>query len=253
MRHDLSVVIVSVCRSSLIRAVESVFNQEFTGRIQVIVGVDIDLYGEELKIKNQLLSSCPDNCTLTWLNIGYSTSRRHGGVHACYFGGSLRSALSFLADSVHVMYLDDDDWLAPRHCSDMLSVIGDHHWAFGYCIYADGNTSKGICIDQIESVGVGKGVYRKMYGGFVRPSGLLFNKLNMLPVLSLWSQSPFESGDGEDRLIFEAIKELSHACSNQATVFYTLDAKDGNHDLRMTYIRQQGINYDFETKVESVR
>ena len=253
MRHNISIVIVTVCRSSLIRAVKSVFDQTFKGKIQVLVGVDVDLYGLESNMKQYLESICPDHCTLTWLNIGYSTSQRHGGVHTCLFGGSLRTVLSFLADSTFVMYLDDDDWLAPIHCQSMLTTIGENHWAFSYCIYADGNTSQGICIDMIESVGVGKGIYRKMYGGFVRPSGLLFNKFKLLPILSLWSESPYKSGDGEDRLIFEAIKNLSHACSKQATVFYSLDSNDANHELRAKFMQQQGVSHAFTAKFESVR
>jgi len=253
MRHDISVVISSVCRLTLIRSVESIFNQDFEGKIQVLVGVDIDLEGNEAKIRQHLESIRPDFCTLTWINIGYSTSERHGGVHSCYFGGSLRTALSFLADSKYVMYLDDDDWLASSHCSLMYSSIGDNHWVASHCVFADSNTSEGICVDLIESVGVGKGVYRDLYGGFVRPSGLMINKLKLLPILSLWSQSLFEGGDGEDRLIFQAIKESSHIFLKEATIFYSMDPKDANHKMRMEYLSKMGVHYEIPAKAYSVR
>ncbi|MBT6512880.1 MAG: hypothetical protein HOL02_20820 [Rhodospirillaceae bacterium] len=38
---DAAVVIPTLLRSSLVRAVESVFAQDFDGRIQVLIGVDV--------------------------------------------------------------------------------------------------------------------------------------------------------------------------------------------------------------------
>jgi hypothetical protein len=252
-RHALAIVIVTICRESLLRAVRSIFAQTLSLPIQVLIGVDHDPDHRASDLKALLEQERPEHIKLTWVDLGYSTSRRHGGPHPCYFGGSLRSALTFLADSEIVMYLDDDDWLAESHSEDILKAIEGKSWAFSYCTYADSNLSQGLCVDEIESVGVGKGVFQKHYNGFVRPSGLALNKLKLSPILHLWADSPFPTGDGEDRLIFNQLKTQPHGCTEKATVYYALDPKDGMHSLRVQFMRQKGIEFKSEQKDGSVR
>lgn len=206
MRHDLSVVIVTICRQTLLHAVRSIYQQKFSGRIQILIGVDYDPFQNKESLHATLREECPANITLTWLDLGYSTSRRHGGPHASFYGGSLRPALTFLADSEIVMYLDDDDWLSEEHCSSILQAITGKKWAFAYSIYADGNTRQGLCIDELESVGVNRGCYAKKLGGFVRPSGLAVNKLQLMAIHHLWAIPAFPTGDGEDRLVFDLFR-----------------------------------------------
>jgi hypothetical protein len=253
MRHEIAVVIVTVCRQSLLRAVRSVFSQELQCRIHLLVGVDVDLYGHGPTLRETIEREKPGHVSLTWLDPGYSTSQRHGGPHACRFGGSLRSALSFLADAQYVMYLDDDDWLAPTHCAGILGVLPGKKWAFAYSVYADGNTGHPFAVDEFESVGVGKGVYAERFGGFVRPSGLAIDKLALIHILHLWSCSPFPTGDGEDRLIFANLRGEPHGFTGKATVFYALDPKDGMHAQRCAYLASRGVAFTATTKQESVR
>jgi len=253
--YELSIVIVTVCRDSLLRALASIYVQNFQGMIQVLIGIDCDLYNQEDYLKKTILGSAPKFIKIEWINIGYSTSKRHGGVHSCFFGGSLRTALTFLASSRYVMYLDDDDWLSPTHCSLILDSINGRKWAFSYSIYSDGNLSKGLCVDKIESVGIGKGIYANKFGGFVRPSGLAIDKIQLSHIIHLWSESPYETGDGEDRLIFDKLKEFPNdfGCTNEATIFYTIDPKDGMHKVRLDYITSEVGNIVFGDKNESVR
>ena len=252
--YSLAIVIITVCRLSLIRAVKSIFDQNYTNNIQLLIGIDIDINNNYLMIKQILDNECPKNIKIVWLNLGYSTSKRHGGIHSCYYGGSLRTVLSMLANSEFVMYLDDDDWLDKAHVSSILNVIGDNSWAFAYSIYADGNQGIGICTDELESVGVNKGVFAQSHGGFVRPSGLLINKIKLMHILHLWSCSPFSSGDGEDRLIFEKLRYEPYACTQIPSVYYTLDPKDGMHNLRMEFIESKTKTKNlFIEKIGSVR
>jgi len=253
MRHDIAIVIVTVCRPSLMRAVRSIFSQKSLFRIHLLIGVDVDLFGKQRVLRAAIEQEKPDHVLLTWLAPGYSTSRRHGGPHACYFGGSLRSAMSFLADTQYVMYLDDDDWLAPDHCFDIIAVLPGKKWAFAYSIYSDGNNGRPLVIDGIESVGVDKGIYATRFGGFVRPSGLAIDKLALLQILHLWSCSPFRMGDGEDRLIFASLKNEPHSCTGRATVFYALDPEDGMHAHRCAYIASKGASFTSLAKLDSVR
>jgi len=250
---DLSIVIPTVGRSSLLRAVQSVFRQTFPGTIQILIGMDADLYGEGARLREILTSSCPDNRFISWIDMGYSTSRRHGGVHRCHFGGALRTALSFLAQSAYVMYLDDDDWLAEPHCAEVMAVIGQDSWAFALSFYADGNLGEAICEDLLESVGVYRGLYKDDFGGFVRPSGLLLNKLQLPHLLHLWSESPLPSGDGEDRLVFNQLRDLPHGFTGRASVYYALDPNDRMHAARLAFMQGQGKTFPSLTKHERAR
>lgn len=253
MRHDLAIVITTVCRESLLRAVHSVYRQQTTARIQILVGVDVDQHGRGDELEQRLRADCPAHISLFWLNPGYSTSRRHGGPHSCCFGGSLRSVLTLLADAEVVMVLDDDDWLAPSHCRDILSAIEGHEWAYAYSIYSDGNSGEGICVDGLESVGPDRGICKNNFGGFVRPSGMAINKLALLHLIPLWADSPFPDGDGEDRLMFGRLRHHSHRCTGQATVYYALDPKDWMHTYRLRYMAEQGIEHLWSDKQGSCR
>ena len=251
-KFDVSVVISTIARKNLLRAVRSIFCQNYSGRIQILIGVDFDIGGANSLCK-QLMEECPNNISITWLDLGYSTSIRHGGVHTSYYGGSLRTALSFLANSEYILYLDDDDWLLEGHIKSMMNIIDDNCWAFSYSYYADGDTSTPLHIDEIESVGVNVGVYQKNFGGFVRPSGLLLNKMKTMHLLHLWSIALTEDGDGEDRNIFNYLKSMAHACSKRATVCVSIDPQDGNHALRSNFLKSKGVHYSSSSKADSSR
>lgn len=252
-RHAVAVVIATTCRLSLLRAVRSVFAQRLDGRIQVLVGVDCDPHGRRDALLAQLVAECPAHVTLSLIDMGYSTSRRHGGPHASFYGGALRSALTLLADSRVVVYLDDDDWLKEDHCAAVLGAIAGNKWAFSYSVYADGDTGRELCVDEIESVGVGRGIYAERFGGFVRPSGLAIDKLQLLHLVHLWSCAAFASGDGEDRLVFERLRGEPHGCTGAATVCVALDPNDAMHALRLDFMRARGVDCALTAKRESSR
>jgi len=251
--HAVAVVIVTTCRLSLLRAVRSVYRQRIDGRVQVLVGVDCDPHGRLQSLLAELAPACPSHVTLSLIDLGYSTSRRHGGVHASFYGGSLRSALTLLADSRVVAYLDDDDWFKDDHCARMLAAIEGKKWAFSYSIYADGNTGREWCVDEIESVGVDRGIYAERFGGFVRPSALAIDKLQLLHVVHLWSCAAFAGGDGEDRLVFEQLRREPHGCTGVASVCVALDPHDALHGQRVAFMRSRGVDYQGADKVESSR
>lgn len=255
--HQLAVVIITIGRTSLLRAVRSVFCQQFEGRIQILIGVDLDLYQQVAQLKAILTEECPPHISLIWLDLGYSTSKRHGGIHDCFYGGSLRSALSLLADAPLVTYLDDDDWFLPHHAQSVYQALTDHpqtQWAFPLSYYADPNSEEILCLDQLESVGVDQGIYRERFGGFVRPSGLTLRLKETLPYLHCWAKSLNDSGDGEDRVLFEQLRQLPHCQINVGTVCCALDPKDGMHAIRLQFIQQQtGQAVVLADKMQSLR
>lgn len=231
---------VTVCRSSLNRAVRSVFRQDFKGTIHLLVGADLELFGDFSAMIGELMTECPSHVTLTGISLGYSTSERHGGVHSSWYGGSLRSALSFLSSSELVGYLDDDDWYEPQHLRLLFEAIQNKDWAFTLSNYADPNSDQILGVDTFESVGPHKGAYKKSFGGFVRPSALLINKIKLSHILHLWSISPYPSGDGEDRLIFkELLKHRKYGETGVPTVNCAIDPADGLHARRMESVSGQ--------------
>ena len=234
MQVDASVVIITVGRDSLLRAVRSVFHQTHSGILQILIGVDAELFQPVVPLIEKLIQESPVNIFITPIHMGYSTSVRHGGVHTSHFGGSLRTALSFLAASQYVTYLDDDDWYEPNHIESLLKAIDGHPWAFTLSNYADSNTNAILGVDTIESVGPGRGVFQEKFGGFVRPSALMLDKIKLSHLLHLWSISPFPTGDGEDRLIFmQLLKYMDYGETRIPTVNCALDPHDGMHGERM--------------------
>jgi hypothetical protein len=257
MAHDaifpISIVIPTVCRPELIRCVRSIFSQSFENPIQILIGVDIDLFSISEDYKQLLNNECPKHISISWIDLGYSTSQRHGGPHSCFFGGSLRTALSFLAQYEHVMYLDDDDWLHPNHLLSISKYLPENEWVFSYSIYANSNNNSGLYTDLIESVGVNKGIYKDQFGGFVRPSGLVINKIKLVHLLGLWSLSISAKGDGEDRLFFSEMRHFKGACTEEATVYYSIDPNDEAHPIRLKYLEQNNISYIESQKNSSIR
>ncbi len=245
-------VVVTVCRKSLYRAIRSVFHQDFQGTIHLLVGADVELYGDFNEILGELMTECPAHITLTGISLGYSTSARHGGVHSSWYGGSLRTALSFLSSSELVAYLDDDDWYEPQHLRLLFDAIQNKDWAFSLSNYADPNTDEVLGMDTLESLGPNKGVFKKSFGGFVRPSALLINKVRLSHILHLWSISPYPSGDGEDRLIFkELLKHRKYGQTGAPTVNCALDPADGLHARRMESVGRKIV--DGTPKFQSLR
>ena len=253
-RADVAVVIPTAGRDSLLRAVRSVYAQDYPGMIQILVGVDIDLHGRIRALRDVLTAELPANRMLTWLDLGYSTSRRHGGVHSCHFGGALRTVLTFCAQPATVLYLDDDDWYAPHHVRALAAAMAGRRWAFSLCWYADSDTGTALAVDEIESVGPDRGVYRERFGGFVRPSALAIDKLALAHILHLWSHSPLPGGDGEDRLIFEHLRRVpERGETGIPSVCYAIDPRDAAHAMRLEFLRAKGITYTSATKRDSVR
>ena len=249
----LAVVIATVCRKSLLRAVRSIYAQDIDERVQILIGVDIDKYGLARSLRRQLIKECPADMELVWLEPGYSTSQRNGGIHRCFFGGSLRTVLSFLANAPIIAYLDDDDWYAPDHLRRLLAAIEGKSWAYSLCHYADSQTGEALAVDEIESVGVGAGIYAERFGGFVRPSALAIDKTRLAHVLPLWSDAAGLRGDAEDRLVFAQLKDEAHGATGVPTVYYALDPNDLQHSVRMAFITSRRGNCRIVERSDSSR
>jgi len=125
---DLAIVMASVVRPTLAQAIRSVYAQRFSGRIQILIG--IDRWEGERALIDAVLAQCPSHVAVTQVDLGYSTSQRHGGLYPSNFGGALKTILSYAANSRHVAHLDDDNWYAPDHAASMLEAVRGKARAF---------------------------------------------------------------------------------------------------------------------------
>jgi hypothetical protein len=218
---DVAVVIQTILRPSLSRAVRSVFRQDLKGRIQVLVGIDKKQGHDSLL--DELIQQCPSHIRITVVDLGYSTSRRHGGLYSTRYGGGLRTILSYAANSRFVAYLDDDDWWAHDHLSSLLAAIQGKDWAFSYRWIVDQPTGWPICRDEWDSVGTQPGINKDRFGGFVAPSTLMLEKEACHFVLPFWSLAAWDDATGEDRLVFAALlKDHSWVATGKYSSYYEM-------------------------------
>lgn len=214
----------TVLRPDLKRAVHSVFAQDFKGRTQIMIGVD-KVDGDPALL-DALRSECPENVAITVISLGYSSAQKNGGLYSSLAGGSLRTVLCHAANSRYLAFLDDDNWWAPHHLSDLFQAIGDKVWAFSLRYLVDIYTLKVICEDDFIAVGPGRGIFQKRHNGLVDTNCMLIDKLNCGPILHLWSHAMFRDQSGEDRRIFEALhKKFAWGETKRASVYYVLNPK----------------------------
>ena len=235
---DVAVVIPTVLRPNLLRAARSVFTQNFEGRIHLLIGVDV-AQGDR-SLLDTLSAECPSHVMLTVVDPSYSTSRRHGGMHGNFFSGSLRTVLSYLANSRYVAYLDDNDWWGANHLALLVAAIQDKAWAWSgrWMVHPD---QWPICRDEWDSVGPGKGINAERFGGFVQPSGLMLDMTECHFIVPLWSMAAFPDGSGEDRLIFDQLRRFQSGATGQFTSFCTLAHDTLFHDHHRREFEKRGL------------
>ncbi len=237
----VAVVIPTILRTSLPRALMSVFAQNFGGRVQILVGIDKPQGSIEM-----LEATCrlaPSHCVVQVLYPGYSTSVRHGGLCDARDGGALRTVLSYLANAPLIAYLDDDNWWAPQHLATLARAIAPVDWAFSLRWFVHPAAARPICIDAWESVGPGAGVYEHC-GGWVDPNCLMIKRRRCASVIPWWTVplAGDEHGMSADRLVFEYLRRnRESAGTGEASAFYILDPNDGLHSMRLEFM---GDAYD---------
>jgi hypothetical protein len=240
-RFDCAVVVQTVIRPSLERAVRSVFEQDFPGTVHILVGVDV-ARGDR-KLLKRVVRGCPRHMRVTVFDPGYSTSARHGGVHANFFGGSLRTLLSFAAASQHIAYLDDDDWYAPNHLKSLRLAINGRAWAHSRRNFVNPANDEVMCEDKLENLGVNAGHFAKD-GGFVCASSLMVDKLQCAHTLHAFSLAGRPQGDLEDRLMLSALAESCGTAGDSGlpTVNCVIKPEDEMTPLRLQMAQEQGYD-----------
>lgn len=235
---DVAVVIPSTLRPSLGKAILSIFRQDFGDRIQLLVGIDQPTI--DTNFIDELCQGRPSNVTLCLFWPGYSTSVRHGGLHPCGDGGILRCVLTYLANSRHVAYLDDDNWWANDHLSSLKAAIIDKDWAYSLRWFVHPESLQPICIDQWESVGPEQGIFNRKFGGFSDPNTLMIDKLACESIINNWNRPLYINNHGyglaADRNMFNALRlNFQGAKTGIASTYYVIDPDDGLHPTRLIF------------------
>jgi hypothetical protein len=224
---DFAVVMPTTLRKTIGDAIQSVFDQRFPGSVQLLLGIDASI--GEMPPLEEIFRRVPDRHSVLVLYPGYSTSRRHGGLHFARDGGSLRTILSYLANSRYVAYLDDDNWWSDDHLSSMHAVLsGGSDWAYALRWYVHPRSRRPICKDEWESIGPGKGFFRET-GGWVDPNCLAIDKLACEGVLRWWSipQRNSALAMDADRVVFRLLRtQYRGAGTGRHTVYYEISEAD---------------------------
>jgi len=235
---DAAVVMTTTCRPSLARAVRSVFRQTGIARVHVLIGVDVA--SGDSAIVDELLAERPPSHAVTVLDLGYSTSVRHGGLYLSQDGGALRTMLTYAANSRYVAYLDDDNWIHETHLARLRAAIEGRDWAYTFRWYVDPETLEPLALDRWESLGPGQGVFAPDFGGFVDPNSLMLDKLRCEWAVAGWTipMSADARGRTADRTVFDRLRERAAGCTNTATSYYLLNASDSNSVARLAWLRR---------------
>jgi hypothetical protein len=233
---DFAVVMPSILRATIGDAMRSIFSQQEPGRVQILIGVDKPL--GDAGIIDEICAEIPPHQAVYLFYPGYSTSRRHGGLHPSWDGGTLRTVLTYLANSRYVAYLDDDNWWAPTHLATIRRALEGHDWAYSRRWFVHPTSRRPICEDIWESVGPGQGVFLDK-GGWVDPNCIAIDKLACEAVVRWWSipgRKSIKYMDA-DRNVFQILcTEFRGRPTNEATVYYALDESDERHPMRVEAI-----------------
>jgi hypothetical protein len=182
--------------------------------------VGIDRWEGERALLDALVAECPSHMAVTQVDLGYSTSHRNGGLYRSNYGGALKTILSYVANSRHVAYLDDDNWYATDHLATLLAAVQGKDWAFALRNFIDSRSGDFLCPDTWESVGPDCGVYAKAQGGFVDTNCYVIDTQKCADVFPEWAMTPFAGGTGGDRQILARLRHRPWGATGTHTVNY---------------------------------
>jgi hypothetical protein len=215
---DVAVMMPTIVRPSIVRALQSIYNQRFAGRIQIVVGIDV-LKGDPAPLL-ATIAERPRHVSVLVVHLPWSTSVRHGGVHVPTDGGALKAILALAANAPLLAQLDDDnDWL-PDHLSLLTAAIAGKVWAYAQRLLVDEETGRAVGPDIWDSVGPDAGRHMAA-GGFVDPNCLMIDKRALTRMLALYSDTPDRKpGVTSDKLLFSGILRQPHGRVDAVTVNY---------------------------------
>jgi len=155
---------------------------------------------------------------LDLIQLPYAVGTDRWNGHRMYAAGS------YLADGDYVMFLDDDNSIAPTHIEDCLKVIeGGNDWAFSFRNITDKNGNV-LCEDNCESLGKWASILHPQ-DFFIDVNCFFLPRLLAVQITPLWFRKFREPGQPEiDRVLSHAMRQLGpkHDTTYKYTVNYTV-------------------------------
>jgi hypothetical protein len=236
---DVAVLMTTVVRPTIQQALRSVYAQTLPGRIQVMVGIDKGT--ARLALLQAAIAEAPAHVVVTVIDLGYSTSRVHGGLYPSRYGGAMKTILSYAANSRYVTFLDDDNWYEPTHFASLRRAVEGRDWAFALRRFVDAASGDALGPDNFESLGPGKGIYAQTEGGFVDANCYMIDKLACYDVFGEWAMTRYPGGTGGDRQVHARLRSRPFGATGEYSVNYRL-ALDQVGFYRLWKLRKNGVD-----------
>lgn len=150
-----------------------------------------------------------------------------------WYGGRVMAAASYIVNQDYVMFLDQDNMIAPNHISSLVRVIetGGYDWAYSLRkIFS--KEGKFLCEDDCESLGWWPIGGHEKLGHLIDTSAYFFTNKFARSTGHFWNW-----GWGGDRRFLELVTQsLGHenfACSGLSTLYYRLGGSGGSVKIEM--------------------
>jgi hypothetical protein len=203
--------------------VRSVLNQDYPNVEHLIVVDGV----EHEKAVREMLWRLDADAPVTVLVLPWNTGQDK------WYGGRVMAAASYLVNQDYVMFLDQDNMIAPDHVTSLVRVIetGGYDWAYSLRkIYSkDGEF---ICEDDCESLGWWPIGGEEQLGYLIDTSAYFFKNEFARSTGHFWNW-----GWGGDRRYLELVTQsLGHdnfACSGLSTLHYRLGGNEGSVKAEM--------------------
>lgn len=224
LEHPLVTIITATTGNRLLEnCLRSVMNQSHTN-IQHLVTID---GSERVSAATQSLkaSGVFDSPThrVDVIELPYSTGKDRWNGHRIYAAGT------YLAEGDYVLFLDDDNTLAPNHVESCLKVMQrGYQWAYSFRNIVDTNQQL-ICEDNCESLGKWPSIiHPEDY--FIDVNCYFIPRLLAIHISPLWFRKFREPGQAEvDRVICHVLRQT--APNFDSTYEYTVNYTAGNSAL----------------------
>ena len=246
-QFSVSVVTPTVLRPTLKKAIQSIYAQKNVPSIQLMLGVDKNLYdnGDMLR---QLIEERPDHVGITVVDPGYSTFSRNGGLYQALGGGAMRPVLTLLANSRYVAYLDDDNWMHKTHLSGLLQAIEGKEWAYSFRWFCapDGEV---LGYDINDSTGEAFTFAGVDVASFADPNTMMIDKIACEQFLLSWLNPFLDDGHGADRRFArDLFRDRVYGISPFFSSFYRFGPDETRYTEKIYQAAKESAKANSETK-----